>query len=158
MLLCSETTSLMSGQGTAGSLFLKSKKWWWCLVGGLKKKVHTSAGGLFISRKLCWNLHFSKRNSPDCLQMNIAVILTAFIQTTSWIFTKGEQWALAGLLKPYIRIKETLFVLGKKKSNGLKEWGQLALLSFLCTLTSGMFYGFSVLRINVLQEKMPSQY
>lgn len=34
---------------------------------GKKKKVHISVGGLFISRKLCWNLRFSKRNPPDFL-------------------------------------------------------------------------------------------
>lgn len=60
--------------------------------GGLKKNVHTSVGGLFISRKLCWNVHFPKRNPSDFLQMNIAqLFLQPFIQTISWIFTKREQ-------------------------------------------------------------------
>lgn len=70
------------------SRFLVSEKQIMMMVSGrgLKKNVPTSVGGLFLSRNLCWNLHFSKRKPPDFLQMNVTQLFlqSLFKQSTGF--------------------------------------------------------------------------
>lgn len=150
-LLWSDRTFLMRGQGIEGCfcktnnasvagggfLFFKTKKCWYL------------SGGLFISRKLYWNLHLSKRN-PLFVGMNRSWLLLQPSYKQSLGFSPRVSWTTEAV---YYNKRNPFYP--RKKQNQMEfrnENNQLC--SAFCVLwLRACFMGFSV-----LQEKMPRWY